>query len=785
MIGKIRLPMIPPRDSILASLFLLVLALPVSAQLPGMPKVASTAEAPAGSEAPEQTEKRLQQWLKESRLAVSQLSDPAAKAPAGIDAAAISDYRRDLEQIVLGVGRHQKTLAAMPDARKALDAAQAEEAAWDGFPQPPPYSILMIDELYNQLSAVKSKAASYRSSLNLFGQSLSTIHAEAKVAEEISRRLAAAAADESDDKGAANWKLTADKAKSRALALRSTNFQSHIALVEIQGETTQSQTVLLERQIATAEKDFVFGEEEMEKVAKATADRRAALRKEIAGVRKLQQEANSQRTKLQADLDGLLNAAPEATADEQAPEIALARLRLEAGETRVESSQYVIETLESIDLLESYVPESYAERRIVRTSTDKTAVPPALLAMKTTYDRLRAWDTVVSNNLSAINADISKQESRSALLAAEDPLLVPINDQRSALWDKQAVTQRLAQSVAAQRRMLKRWLSEAEPTQADEKVLTETIADATTTAGDTLRKIWNFEVFHYSDTVMISGIPSTEKRAVPLGKFFIATLFFLMAYLSSVGIKNRVQSVVVRRGHIAEAQARTLSNWLMIVVGILLALATLQYLRIPLTVFAFFGGALAIGLGFGSQTLIKNFISGIIVLFERKIRVGDVVDVGGIAGSITEINTRSSVLSSPDGRETLVPNSVFLETSVTNLTLADRVLRRFVTVGVAYGTPPGKVIEILSECTARHGLVRKDPAPLVLLSDFADSAMLFKLYFWVSLDDRTNGELVESDLRIMIDKSFAEAGVHFPFPQRDIRLITETPLMINTSPEPN
>lgn len=770
--------MIPLRHSSLLALFLFALPLPALAQLPGMPKMASATEAQTAPETPEQTEKRLQQWLKETRLAISQLGDPGTKAPGGIDAAAISDYRRDLEQIVLGVGRHQKTLAAMPDANKALDVAQAEEAAWDGFPPPPPYSILMIDELFNQLSAVKSKAASYRSSQNLFGQTLSTIHAEAKAAEETTRRLAAAAADDSSANSAAKWKFTADKAKSRALALRSTNFQSNIGLLEVQGETAKSQIALLERQIATAEKDFAFGEEEIEKVAQLTTDRRAALRKEIAAVRKRQQEATSERTKLQADLDRLLNAAPEGTEAEQAPEITLARLRLEAGETRVEASQYLLETLESMNLLEANVPESYARRRTLKTSADKTSVNSALLAMRTSYDQLRSWSTVVSNNLSAINADISKQESRAALLGAEDPLLVAINDHRSALWDKQAVTQRLAQTVSAQRRMLKRWVSEFELTQP-EKVLTETLSDATFTARDTLRKIWEFEVFHYSDTVMISGLPSTEKRAVPLGKFFIATLFFLMAYFISVGVKNRVQSLAVRRGHIAEAQARTLSNWLMIVVGIVLALATLHYLRIPLTVFAFFGGALAIGLGFGSQTLIKNFISGIIVLFERKIRVGDVVDVGGIAGSITEINTRSSVLSSPDGRETLVPNSVFLETSVTNLTLANRVLRRFVTVGVAYGTPPGKVIEILTDCTGRHGLVRKDPVPLVLLSDFADSAMLFKLYFWISLDSKTNGELVESDLRIMIEKSFAEAGVQLPFPQRDIRLTVDSPRVIS------
>jgi len=772
--------------------FLLLLAcwavaLPSIAQIPGInPKPVAPAAAATSIETPEQTAKRLQQWLKETRLAISQLNDPAQKAPPGIDAAAISDYRRDLEQIVLGIGRHQKILATMPDADKSLTAAQTEEAEWTGFSQPPPYSILMLDELFNQLSAAKAKAASYRSSLNLFDQTLSNIHEEAKLAAETSRRLRASAIDNPNHNGSAlKWKITADQAKSRSLALRSTIFQSNVALVEIQAETVKSQLALLERQITTAQNDVSFGTEELEKINKASDDRRASLRKEMAAVRKRQQETTAERTKLQAELDGLLAAESQNGEVEISPDpIVLARFRLEASEARLEASQFIIEILESIDLLETYIPEAYNSRWILKTSTDKPSRSPARALLNTFNERLRAWDVVVANHLAAINADISKQESRASLIPPEDPLSVAINDQRSALWDKQAVTQRLGQQVAAQRRGVKRWLAELD-LPPDEQQLAETLSEATSSVWDSLKKIWDFEIFRYTDTVIISGIPSSQVKAVPLGKFILAILFFLTAYFIASRVRTRVQAAVVRRGHIAEAQARTLGNWLMIVVSSLLAVATLHYLRIPLTVFAFFGGALAIGLGFGSQTLIKNFISGIIVLFERKIRVGDVVDVGGIAGSVTEINTRSSVVCGPDGRETLVPNSVFLETSVTNLTLASRVLRRFVNVGVAYGTPPAKVIEILTTCAERHGLVRKDPGPLIMLSDFGDNAMVFKFYFWIALDGKTNGEMVESDLRIMIEKAFTEAGVVFPFPQRDIRLSTETPLMIATYPPEN
>ena len=220
-----------------------------------------------------------------------------------------------------------------------------------------------------------------------------------------------------------------------------------------------------------------------------------------------------------------------------------------------------------------------------------------------------------------------------------------------------------------------------------------------------------------------------------------------------------------------------------VVIGGFLAIGTLAFLRIPLTVFAFFGGALAIGLGFGTQTLIKNFVSGIIVLAERKVRVGDIVDVEGIVGTIIEINTRSSVIRSPDDVETMIPNSVFLDNRVTNWTLTSPKMRRNLRVGVAYGTPPQKVMEILTECAGRHGLICRNPAPFVVFEDFGDNALVFQLYFWLELSGSTNAMIVTSDLRLMIEKRFAEAAISVPYPQRDLHLATDSPLQVQWAKE--
>ena len=216
--------------------------------------------------------------------------------------------------------------------------------------------------------------------------------------------------------------------------------------------------------------------------------------------------------------------------------------------------------------------------------------------------------------------------------------------------------------------------------------------------------------------------------------------------------------------------------------ALLLALLTLNLAHIPFTVFAFLGGALAIGVGFGTQTIIKNFISGMLVLMERQVQVGDIVEVDNITGTVTEVNLRSSTVRGFDGVETMVPNSALIENKVTNWTHSDRKVRRVLKVGVAYGSPVREVADILRDCAKRHGLVLGDPEPLVIFSDFGDNALVFSLYLWVELAPNVNSLQVLSDLRFMIEKRFAESGIVIAFPQRDVRLDATKPLRVEVVP---
>jgi potassium-dependent mechanosensitive channel len=190
------------------------------------------------------------------------------------------------------------------------------------------------------------------------------------------------------------------------------------------------------------------------------------------------------------------------------------------------------------------------------------------------------------------------------------------------------------------------------------------------------------------------------------------------------------------------------------------------------------GGALAIGVGFGAQTLIKNFISGIILLCERSIRVGDIVEVDDQRGKIVRVGFRNSLVARGDGIEVIVPNSQFLERKVVNWTLSDDFVRYHVSVGVAYGARPAQVAELIAQAAAEHGQVMKEPAPEVLLQDFGDNALQFTLEFWMRLAPTSNGGQVRSDLRHRIHELFDDAGISIAFPQRDIHLDSSRPLEI-------
>ncbi|MDH3977431.1 MAG: mechanosensitive ion channel [Gammaproteobacteria bacterium] len=216
-----------------------------------------------------------------------------------------------------------------------------------------------------------------------------------------------------------------------------------------------------------------------------------------------------------------------------------------------------------------------------------------------------------------------------------------------------------------------------------------------------------------------------------------------------------------------------------IIILVVIAITALELLNVPLAAFAFISGAIAIGVGFGAQNIINNFISGWILLWERPIRIGDFLEVGDTRGTVEAINTRSTRIKRTDGVHLLIPNSQLLENTVVNWTLIDRLARAQVRVGVAYGSPVRQVSELIDQAVSEHADILTDPAPAVIFEDFGDSALIFDAYFWVMAGGDRDLRKIRSDLRFRIDALFKEHDITIAFPQRDVHFDAAHPIKVS------
>ena len=194
-------------------------------------------------------------------------------------------------------------------------------------------------------------------------------------------------------------------------------------------------------------------------------------------------------------------------------------------------------------------------------------------------------------------------------------------------------------------------------------------------------------------------------------------------------------------------------------------------------------GALSVGIGFGLQTIVNNFVSGIIMLFERPVKVGDYIELNGQWAEIKKIGLRSTVVETFDRSEIVVPNSNLISNEVTNWTLTNRSIRLTIPVGVAYGSDVSLVLKTLLECALSNPMLMRNPEPQVLFMSFGESTLDFVLRVWIwNVDDIM---LIRSELHQEIDRRFRELGIEIAFPQRDlhVRSIDESTGSILTPPE--
>jgi small-conductance mechanosensitive channel len=214
----------------------------------------------------------------------------------------------------------------------------------------------------------------------------------------------------------------------------------------------------------------------------------------------------------------------------------------------------------------------------------------------------------------------------------------------------------------------------------------------------------------------------------------------------------------------------SLTYYAMVIFGLFVALAAAGF---EVSQLAFVIGALGVGIGLGLQGVVNNFVSGLILMFERPIQPGDVVEVGGTSGKVREIGMRSTTLSTFEGADVVVPNGMLLSEKLINWTLSDMDRRIDVNLGVAYGSDPRKVLEILLEVTRTSEGIATEPAPNVLFIGFGANSLDFGIRAWTN--NFGDWVKIRSDLSVRVYEALGAAGIAIPFPQYDLHLRSISP----------
>jgi len=274
---------------------------------------------------------------------------------------------------------------------------------------------------------------------------------------------------------------------------------------------------------------------------------------------------------------------------------------------------------------------------------------------------------------------------------------------------------------------------------------------------ESLSKLMSLELF------MLGEASITVSQVV-----MVSLTISLMLALAGWLIRRLIQRLLTGGRDANQVQLIKRALWISVIT--ILFFTALGMLEVPLGAFAFISGAIAIGIGFGAQNIINNFISGWILMGERPIRIGDLLEINGTLGRVEAINTRSTRIKRVDGVRIVVPNSHLLENMVVNWNLGDDDIRIFISVGVAYGSPVRRVTDLIEKAVTEQEDVLQDPEPRILFQNFGNSALEFEAYFWTQLRPGGDMRRLRSEIRFRIDELFRENDITIAFPQQDVHL---------------
>jgi small-conductance mechanosensitive channel len=673
---------------------------------------------------------------------------------------------------------HSTTLFRYKNYRKTTRDRLGEMKSWKGFPEKPPYPLSLVDSLRDALHSKKSVLKSLdvirstiESEFEEFSANLKKSSKQIRLAQEELEKATGGPGEQRS-----SWLLQLAQLQ-HALNQAGTVYGEarRLSAAELQ-KGVQLEVDFLNRKLTVARENYRFTAEDLEQKLRA-------IDAQLTKARQALELAKGEENEARGKLDGAelaTSGAQTLLAAGGRPKIPVERLlreqkrwqvRFDAASMRVMIAQGLYRLL----LNEKVV---WQERFILAGGSGTRKSPDdadELKNRKNELDYLAKWKDYVTNKLNVVELQIKSQQEElttKTLNAAslEDGLLF-----LAIYREQEALLQRGILFLSNYEQLLQRRNEEAKRG----KVSLEGQVSGTFSGIASLAKsFWNTELYVAEETIIVDNQKIVRPRSITIAKVVEAVLILLIGIWAIRHLKRVVHWLAIHRLKFDQNSAQLCTKLMTYLMFIAILVSALIFVNIPLAVFTFFGGALAIGIGFGAQTLINNFISGLILMFGRTIRVGDMVEVDGHRGRVASIGMRSSSVKRFDGVEMLVPNSVFLQQNVINWTSSDPRGRYTVSVGVAYGSPTREVDRVILSAVQDQPEVLSDPPPFVVFDNFADSSLNFTAYFWIELDPEVNTLLVFSDIRHRINERLAKAGIVIPFPQRDLHLDSARPLEI-------
>ena len=616
----------------------------------------------------------------------------------------------------------------------------------------PPYSLSFYDTILDKLITDDHKKETATLGISLADKALEDSRSRLEESQQDLRKYKEKleSIEPGKDTGDLKWGYTQAQLKlelSQAIfnLQRTTkqNLSTEVRLAEQNADVTQQNLVWVS-------KNLHFDNTDLEKQIEAINRNRDELQKRLKDQLRGQMKVETAWLQAQEKLEN----AKEKT------DIALAKARLEAADADREASQQLLEQTEDIlNLLnqqEQVWKNRYALVKGEADSEKRDTWKEEIEAGKVKIERTLRLQESYQNSLQLQIASLEKQildqgyskDLRRELenrLGALRTLARGGLEYLSMLQATLRLNQRLLDEITKKRERVDLWKN-------------------LTTVMEKVKNIWNLELWVIDE----HGV-TVKKVAMALITLIIGFVFVRRLIL------RWIQGLLVRV-HMKETTTAAVEKIINYFIIFLIVLFALRVVNIPLTLFTFLGGAVAIGVGFGAQNLINNFISGFIVMAEQPIKIGDLIEIEGTFAMVEEIGARCTRIRTSGNVQILVPNSSFLEKNIINWTLSDKEVRAQVTVGVVYGSPVREAERIMLQVADEHKRVRQNPKPFVLFNDFGDNALIFDLYFWINMNRIMDRRIIESDIRFRIDELFREAGIVIAFPQRDVHLDAKKPL---------